>query len=240
MTDLPLPLEYAFEKMRLVPSQEGAEAIRDVVPSNLLLQDFRPITECLEWELSDLYWGSDGVGAFVGSGVPFLINNSGRLSEDIASLLFASCCEHRPQGALQILELGAGIGLFARYVLDAFQRICQQENADFYERLRYFVSDRSRRSVEQWVERDLFALHRDHVVLGTCDARAPRLFRELDGRPYALGDLRPVVCNYVLDVLPCAVVRRGASGTEELCVRTHLIDDPALLSQSTRLDVDAI
>ena len=44
----------------------STEANRDVSVHDRILQDFRPLTRCLEWELSELYWNSDGVLAFVG------------------------------------------------------------------------------------------------------------------------------------------------------------------------------
>jgi len=236
MSDLPLPLDRALDRMKLSgATQTSAEAIRGVSVQDRVLQDFRPLTRCLEWELSELYWNSDGVLAFVGNAVPFLINNSGKLSEDAAAVLFANCVEHEPEGEIAVLELGGGIGLFARYFLDAFQAICAQQEKDFYGRLRYFASDRSRRSVEQWAERDLFAPHRDRVTMGTCDATRPAAFQPLGAAAPPPRNLRAVFCNYVLDVLPSAVVRHGERGAEQLCLRTHLIEDPHVVSLYTRL-----
>jgi SAM-dependent methyltransferase len=115
-----------------------------------VLQEFRPLTRCLEWELSELHWNQQGILPFVENDVPFLINNSGRLSEHAAALLFANCLETLGAGSIRVLELGAGTGLFARYFLNAFRAICLQENRDFYQRLIYYVTDRSMRTVQQW------------------------------------------------------------------------------------------
>ena len=47
-----------------------------------------------------------------------------------------------------VLELGIGVGLFARFFLDAFRERCQKEGRDYYERLTYIAADRSER--ERW------------------------------------------------------------------------------------------
>jgi hypothetical protein len=49
-----------------------------------------------------------------------------------------------------------------------------------------------------------------------------------------------VFCNYILDVLPATVLCKGLDEPEELCIRTHLIEDRAILAQYTRLTPDEI
>lgn len=221
-----------FQSSRASP----ADVLARVQLHDTLLQDFRPLTESLEWELSALHWNQAGLFPFVENDVPFLINNSGFLSEHVAAVLFANCVEAPPAGPINVLELGAGMGLFARYFLDAFRAICQQEGRDFYERLVYYVTDRSMQTVRQWQERDQFAGFAPACVMtGSVDATDPRRFRDASDHVTELSGLRCVVCNYVLDVLPATVVRRGSTGPEELRIRTHLMDDAATLAQYTRL-----
>ncbi|MBI3684218.1 MAG: tetratricopeptide repeat protein [Acidobacteria bacterium] len=208
------------------------------------LQDFRSLTQCLEWELSELHWNRAGILTFIESDVPFVINNTGRLSEHAAAVLFANCAEFDDGGPIIVLELGAGTGLFAKYFLDVFRSICQQEHRDFYDRLLYLASDRSTRTVEQWHERGQFDDHIAagclHVELGVCDALDPGTFRPLSGPSRELSNLRAVFCNYILDVLPATVLRNGNQGPEELQIRTHLTNDRELLNQYTKLTVDQI
>src|ERR1700737_810598 len=105
-------------------SRSPEESIRRVAVNHRIIQEFRPLVQSLEWQLSDLYWDNDGEAPFIPRQRPFIINNSGRLSEDAAALLFANCLE-KPAGAdpIRVLELGAGTGLFARYFLNAFRII---------------------------------------------------------------------------------------------------------------------
>ena len=218
-----------------------AEALDRVQAQSTVLQDFRPLTDCLEWELSELHWNRKGVLPFVENDVPFLINNSGRLSEHAAALLFANCLETPGSEPIRVLELGAGTGLFAGHFLDAFRAICRQENKDFHQKLVYHVTDRSMRTVEQWRERGQFDSHGDEkAVLGCCDALQPSRFVAHTGEAIELTHLRAVFCNYILDVLPATVLRKGADGSEELRIRTHLNEDRALLAQYTRLTPEEI
>ncbi len=239
---VPLPLNALLDRLKLAGTAPTVqESLHRVTVHPQVIQDFRPLSQSLEWELSALHWATAGVFPFVENEVPFIINNSGLASENTAATLFANCLEAKPQEErIAVLELGAGTGLFARYFLSAFRTICEQEGGDYYSRLVYFVSDRSRRSVEQWQERTLFEGHTGHFIIGTCDAANPTEFRNLRGEAVELPLLRAVICNYVLDVLPSAVVRRGSAGCEQLCVRTHLTENLALVRQYTRLTIDEI
>jgi tetratricopeptide (TPR) repeat protein len=238
---VPLPPRRLFERLKLPgPVRPTAAALDGVRVNTNVLQDFRPLADSLEWELSDLYWAQEGVLPFAANEVPFLINNDGRASENAAAVLFANCAEAPPADRVGVLELGAGSGLFARYFLDAFRIICEQEGRDFYDRLVYLVSDRSRRTPEQWAERDQFAEHAGHVVLGNCDAQCPGEFRGRDGERVPVPPVRAVFANYVLDVLPSAVVRGGPAGPEMLCVRTHLTTHAGLLPQYSSLGLDEV
>ncbi|MES1210475.1 MAG: hypothetical protein ABUS79_31430, partial [Pseudomonadota bacterium] len=122
----------------------AVEALGQVATEATEFEGFRPLAECLEWRLADAYWSTAGVLPFVRNDVPYLVNNTGRLSESAAALVFAAFDEMRaslPERVI-ILELGAGTGLYARYFLDAFAARCRAEKRDYYDRLVYVVSDR--------------------------------------------------------------------------------------------------
>jgi tetratricopeptide (TPR) repeat protein len=241
---LPVSLDIALQRMKLQRGGSPAAALGRVRVESSVLQEFRPLTECLEWELSELHWSRAGLLPFVEDDVPFIINNTGRLSEHAAAVLFANCCEVDDGGPITVLELGAGTGLFAKYFLDVFRAICRQERRDYYDRLLYLATDRSPRTVEQWEERGQFDDHRAdgarRVELGVCDALQPARLQPPSGAPGELSNLRAVFCNYILDVLPATVLRSGVDGPEELRIRTHLAADRHVLAQYTRLPIDRI
>ena len=211
------------------------EVMRNVSITRHTLEDFKPLTNSLGWQLSDLLWETAGVRPFIENEVPFVVTSNGRLSEDAAAVLFANCIDASPEGPIVVLELGAGSGLFARYFVDAFQAIAVQQGSDFGDRLVYLVSDRSARTVEHWMESRLFEHCGVRVIPGVCDARRPAAFQPADGSPMPADPLRAVFCNYSLDVLPASVVRQGQDGIEELSIRTSLVNDASLLAQYTRL-----
>ena len=214
------------------PGASALEALRNVAAESTELEDFRPMSESLEWRLADAYWASAGVLPLVRNDVPYLVNNTGRLSENAAALVFAA---FRELGAslperLTILELGAGTGLHARFFLDAFLALCRSEGADFYDRLTYVVSDRFEGTVARWKADGVFLEHLPHVALRSGDARSPAKLLVPDG---GLGERvsAPLVvfCNYILDVLPSTIARRTTTGLEQLCVRTHVAGGEAAL-----------
>jgi tetratricopeptide (TPR) repeat protein len=129
---------------------------------------------------------------------------------------------------LLFVELGAGSGLFARYLLDAFAAECRRQGRDYYDRLTFAVTDRFAAAVTGWQRDGVFAGHEGHVCLCTCDATRPTMLVPLAG-PAPDGAPVAVFCNYILDVLASAIARRGPAGLEELCVRTHLPNAEAAL-----------
>lgn len=238
---LPLPVLEVFGRTHLqsTPGSAPDALLPVVVPSNVI-QNFRPLSQSLEWALAQLYWKIEGVFPFVRSEVPFMICNDGLLAEAAAIVLFANCREATDSERFCILELGAGAGLFARFFLDSFQTLCRQENTDYYERLLYFVTDASTQTVTHWAERGLFTAHYGHAVLGICDAANPVRVEEPGGTRHELAKLRAVFGNYVLDVLPSTMFRSGSNGLEQLCVRTHLNSDASVLKEYTQLSLEEI
>jgi Tfp pilus assembly protein PilF len=234
-----MPLDAYLGRVAEAYRQRAEDQAAKAPP--LVIQDYTPLVDSLESRLAEIYWKTVGVQAFAGNEVPFLINNDGHLSGDAASVLLANCLEAKASGSrIKVLELGAGTGLFARYFLDAVQDRCRERGHDFYDRLTYYVTDGSRRTVEQWHESGQFAEHEGHVVLGTCDACNPSMLTALNGSQTPIDGLRAVIANYLLDVLPAAVVRFADDRLEHLCVRTLIEDEQELLRMATDLDLHAI
>jgi tetratricopeptide (TPR) repeat protein len=218
-----------------------SEVLAGVRVQPTVIDDLRPLTDSLEWRLAAAYWNRAGVEAFIAGDVPYVVNNSGRLSENAAVLLYASLCDAPvARGPIAVLELGAGTGLFARYFLDAFRSICEHDHRDFYQRLTFVVTDQSAETVRAWAERALFASHEGRVLTAVADALYPEELWAGMGES-RLPSPRAIFCNYVLDVLPSSIVRRGPNGpVEELHVGVHLDPASEVLRQYTPLTLDEI
>lgn len=130
----PLPQEV-LRRLAGASGKSALDALRRVATEPTEIEDFRPLGHCLEWRLADAYWDRAGIIPFVRNDVPYLVNNTGRLSENAAALVFAALNEARPSlpARLVLLELGAGTGLHARYFLDAFVAKCREEDNDLYD-----------------------------------------------------------------------------------------------------------
>lgn len=207
---------------------QALEALERHPGWGLRIQDERPMRDGLEWQLSQHVWLTQGARPFVQGDVPYVVNNSGTLSAQVAALLLAALDEHPvPAGPLRVLELGAGVGLFARLLLDALQGLCAERGSDAYDRLEYWVTDASPTSVAHWAACDLFGPHAGRVVTRACTADQAHALQP--------GPWLAVLANYVLDVLPARVVRYTASGWEQLHASCWIRADEATLGRYTTL-----
>ena len=221
-------------------SNTAESILTEAQEQRFIIEDFRPLAESLEWDLGQRYLRERGSKAFLSdtSPVPFVINNDGVLSRQAAELLFASLVEAEKAGPLEprifVLELGIGIGLFARFFLDAFKEMCGRQNKDYYRRLTYVAGDRLERMLADACRHGVFANHAGHYLIRVVDAMDPRSY--LVGDPAIPGEqpFRAVFLNYLLDCLPAADLKIKGDEVRQLCVRTCLARN-LYLAEYTRL-----
>ena len=194
----------------------------------IALEEFRPVSEGLEWELAGVHWNTHADRPFVRGDVPFVVNNSGWAAESAALLLHAI-----PRDDLCVLELGAGSGLFTRQLLRAHERIAQST-----QKLHIILSDASPSSVRTWSEHGLFAGFEDRVSLAVADAMDPSSLRSLDGDPIEAKELDAVFANYLLDALPLTIINRDGDALVQRVARSLLPLDPASLRRLAGIDVE--
>jgi tetratricopeptide (TPR) repeat protein len=208
----------------------GQAVLAAAQAGRFIIQDFCPLAQSLEWDLGQQYLRLRGTKAFIedASPVPFVVNNDGTLSRNAAEVFFASLVAGEQSSPLEehlfVLELGIGVGLFARFFLDAFQALCRQHGKDYYDRLCYIAADRSEPMLQDACLRGVFANHLGHVLVRRADALEPE--RELIGdvalAPYAPRPFRAVFLNYLLDCLPAADLKVTDEEVRQLYVRTCL------------------
>ena len=192
----------------------ASEILAKAQSSRAVIQDFVPLAESMEWQLGQEYLRQRGNKAFLSdsSPVPFVVNNDGTLSRNAAEVFYASLVDAEERGPLEdelfVLELGIGVGLFARYFLDAFRDLCREHDKDYYDRLCYIAADRSERMLRDVCRHGVLANHPGRYRLRLVDAMNPGerlpldlMFQDNPGKP-----LRAVFLNYLLDCLPAAVL----------------------------------
>lgn len=228
-------------------SKSPYEILASAQSGRFVVQEFRPLSSSIEWELSRLYYQRYGSRVFLTNNdhVPFAITNDGNLSASAARLVFESAVAAETAGTLRerinVLELGIGSGLFARYFLHVFRDLCDKSHRDYYERLCYIGGDRSIRMLNDVKANSVLAEHDSHVYLQCFDALDPltglkqeEILRKTEGHPFTA-----IICNYLLDVLPATILKTDGSSVSEVCVRTCLARDVDL-EKHTSLSKDEI
>jgi tetratricopeptide (TPR) repeat protein len=218
-------------RARIEDTPAAEQILAKAQSSRVVIQDFVSLAASLEWNLGQEYLRQRGNKAFLSdaSPVPFVINNDGTLSRNAAEVFFASLQDAEEKGPLPedlfVLELGIGVGLFARYFLDAFRDLCVRHAKDYYDRLTYIAADRSARMLMDVARHGVLGEHVGHYCLRLCDAMKPQallqdvMFGVAAGAdpspptPLPQGErgegrrpLRAVFLNYLLDCLPAAVL----------------------------------
>jgi tetratricopeptide (TPR) repeat protein len=194
-------------------------------PPGIVVEDYRPICQSLDWQLGQLYFEREGHRSFLDGSVPYLVNNDGFLSTRAAELLYEGVSEREARdGAVNrvmALELGVGSGLFARGFLRAFERICSERGKTYHRCLTFIAADRSKAMLEDLRRHELLSGFSSDVRLARADAS--ELAFEWLGDPLE-GPLvfDGVFLNYVLDCLPASVIRVRNGVLEQLTVRTEL------------------
>lgn len=223
----------------------------------LLIEPYTPVSRSLELRIGRAYWDRLGSAAFVSGDVPHLGTTDGMLAARAAEVLHQSCLDASSRGELedevQVVELGAGLGLFARLFLNRLQECCHAAGTDFYERVRYFATDNSPKMLADLASAGTLERHGAHVQLGLMDAVHPGTVVDPgDGSAVQLGGLRAWVHTYVLDALPFEYLVQAESGwlqmhvmtlvdkVDELCGRTQLERAEVSALVADGLDAEAI
>ena len=242
------------QPQRLASGSLTEQLLSQAQSSREVIQDFVPLSQSLEWDLGQQYLRQRGNKAFISdsSPVPFVINNDGTLSRHAAEVFFASLLKADKEGTLpkelHVLELGIGVGLFARYFLDHMQELSRQHNKDYYQRLVYTAADRSERMLTDVLRHGILAHHPGRYRVRQCDAMQPEMLaRDLAyqiGEGAGSGDprrapFRAVFLNYLLDCLPAAVLQFDGDKVKELHVRT-CVARTVKLSDYTDLTVEQL
>src|SRR5262249_11826942 len=81
--------------------------------------------------------------------------------------------ERGDRGEIHVLELGIGVGLFARYFLDHVQELSRKHKKDYYQRLIYTAADRSERMLTDVLRHGVLAHHPGHYRVRQIDAMEP-------------------------------------------------------------------
>jgi hypothetical protein len=192
----------------------------------LLLEEFRPAANSIVWTFNRFFWEHLNLwestfkgdytkalpgGESDGTNPEYVCDQVSTFMAQLNDLAAHDLLPHE----IFVLEMGVGSGLQSKRWMDEFRKQCQDAGKDYYERLRYLMSDFSQHILDH--ARPRVAEHGDKVSFIPMNALDPES---------ALGFLRYKVlyvhlCN-VYDNLPCTEVARLDGRFFEVQVRAYL------------------
>jgi tetratricopeptide (TPR) repeat protein len=210
----------------------------------VVLHDWTPLTETLDWRLGKLAYQARGTRVFVNNEVPNLLHQGGLIPYRAAEVLLANFAEAHARGTLAdeivVVEPGMGLGLFAVQVLDRLKARCAAVGVDWYDRLTWYATDATPAVLRDVERSGIFARHAGRVVLGQASAMQPAQVRPLSGAPIDLsGRIQAVFHSYVFCMLPMNLLQVDGDAVSILLART-VLQQPSLLSEYTPLSLASI
>lgn len=187
-----------------------------------LVQDWTPYNESVIWDIANEYYKNKGIATFSNDNnksVPHDINTNFQNALAIAKLVKAVVDTQTLVENFQVLECGAGSGLFSRQFLFALKELGLKG------RVKLLVSDYSLsnlKDIKNFGILNEFEEGLDYEIIeyNVLEKKDPV---KLDGSSFEFKNLVTGIFNYVLDALPVTVLRRNMNPTkydfEELYLR---------------------
>jgi SAM-dependent MidA family methyltransferase len=170
----------------------------------MLVQQAVSRTDSIRSQLSRIRWRLGPLVFFLDS-VPFSYSTGQALAEKIG--IFIDICGDASPKKQEWVELGAGLGLLSRQVLD----ILKQKSPQLYSRLSWTVTDDTPELVENFEKQGLFREH-PSARFAMQNAQTPTLEKGTNG----------VYLSYLLDSLSTAHIRIQDGHLFEVNVQSHL------------------
>jgi Tfp pilus assembly protein PilF len=173
----------------------------------LILSPAKPWQISPEWEKHRNYYLDTGAEVFLKQEVPYNITSNPCFSQQSAQLLKQAIHNSAQNQAFRILELGAGLGLFALHLLELLAPDTQIE---------YWLTDLSIATLkyiemqpmaQKWIESGL-------LKLAVLDALNPKEIHDLAGNVLSIesGYFQAILANYQFSTLPTAVLYKQPQG----------------------------
>lgn len=179
------------------------------------LEEFVPYDQSVRYRIHDAYYLASGGESWSGGRIPYLASSNYAIARQHASLALEVVAELtrarrlKPREQVRVLEVGAGSGTFAANFLRALEQGTGEPGRRLLKRLRYVLSDMSRKAVQDAVAGAPLEPHvaAGRVVPALSDLARPDELVDLEGRPLD----RPftlVFANYLCCVTRLKMVKR--------------------------------
>lgn len=119
-----------------------------------ILEQGKPLSECLIWPLIEKFYGESGPEAWSQTQTPYYPTNNAFLAESYAELIVAYLRDAAPtldpEEPVYILEMAAGLGVMAHLILAALPQKLQAFAATSDLQIRYVLTDFTEHNIEFW------------------------------------------------------------------------------------------
>ncbi len=175
------------------------------------IQDFVPYAQSLKWQIHTDYYQTRGAQAWLSQEVPYNVTSNRQAAHQNAAVLLAALQAQPPEAnaPIRVLELGAGLGIFALNFLQTFRNLCHDAGVDYSQRLEYWMTDFAESALADIADHRALAedLASGQLKLVVVDALQPQQARLLSGEEIALPtDFSAIVGNYQHSTLPVTLL----------------------------------
>lgn len=183
-----------------------------------------------DWETHRNYYLQSGADVFLKQEVPYNITSNPCFTGQSAQCLKV-LMQHQPKAQpFRILELGAGLGLYALHLLENLNPELNPETPE----LEYWLTDLSQGTLAYLAKQPVVQAWQKTGKLQLClfDALAPASITPLNGNPQALepGYFHAIIANYHFSTLPTAVLYKQPQAWYQKTIQRELdLEDPKLL-----------
>lgn len=179
-----------------------------------------------DWETHRNYYLQSGADVFLKQEVPYNITSNPCFTAQSAQCLKVLLQRHSPAQPFRILELGAGLGLYALHLLESLD--------PEFPHLEYWLTDLSQSTLAYLAAQPVVQAWQQKGKLQLCvfDALAPSSITPFNGEPTPLepGFFHALIANYHFSTLPTAVLYKQPQAWYQKTVQRELdLADPKLL-----------
>ncbi len=187
-----------------------------------------------DWEIHRNYYLQSGADVFLKQEVPYNITSNPCFTAQSAQCLKVLMQRHSPDQPFRILELGAGLGLYALHLLESLDRDLHPEINAELPKLEYWLTDLSEGTLTYLAQQPVVQAWQKQGKLQLClfDALAPSSITPLNGEPTPLesGFFHALIANYHFSTLPTAVLYKQPQAWYQKTVQRELdLADPIRL-----------
>jgi tetratricopeptide (TPR) repeat protein len=187
-----------------------------------------------DWETHRDYYLQSGADVFLKQEVPYNITSNPCFTEQSAQCLKVLLARHPQDQPFRVLELGAGLGLYALHLLENLDRDLHPEINAELPKLEYWLTDLSEGTLAYLAQQPMVQAWQKQGKLQLClfDALAPSSITPLhgDSQPLEPGFFHALIANYHFSTLPTAVLYKQPQAWYQKTVQRELdLQDPKLL-----------